>query len=594
MLGLAIGITEVLNMLLVVERFGSGTGTIAVIDTGILMTVSVPLLYLLSYRPQRKLLDASRAAREKAVESESRLTETEAVAQVGNWELDTTSGEFVCSRALQSLLGCDPVAEPITYENFLARIHEEDRDRVRAAGEHPDAGGGGERWINYRVVLPGRTVRQFREGSRAVLDSGGEVRKRLGIVQDVTERTVAQERLQNREELLETLVSFHARGDQMSIGMLSEFAMEEMVRLTRSAVGYLCFYDEEKTAFSNLIWSSRVTQMCRMENRFMTAESVKAGLAFETIRRRRAIRENDPTAAARERGLPPGHLQLARHLSLPIISKGRIVAVVTVGNKAAPYNGEDESALALLGRGLWDIAVRRQREEELSSYQRSLSLLVMRLQVVEEEERQRIASELHDTLVQDLAAARLQLAAIRASEESCERAAAIQNVMNGIEEMIGYSRALTYELSSPLLHQFGIEAALPQLAEYAGGRFGLEVHCLCDKASQGIDKVVGIHLYRIVQELLRNVVKHAEARSVTIRLAQDASHTRLEVRDDGRGFRCSQPRSGATENSGFGLFSIRERLGKLGGTMQVETAPGEGARVIIQIPLQPEREVHAP
>ncbi|HWR97053.1 MAG TPA: response regulator [Candidatus Methanoperedens sp.] len=399
------------------------------------------------------------------------------------------------------------------------------------------------------------------------------------------ELTLAEAALRHEEEIKARLVSLYEGADRLGLRELQEFALDEMVQLTGSCLGCLCLYEEGQQAFTDCVWSRAMRTAPGGEALPTRIALAETGLWAHVALNRKAVIHNDAGAGDAEGcGLPGGRFAVSRHLTVPIVAEGITVGIAGVANRRDPYGHVEEIALTLLGRGLWEVIQRKRREEEVNRHQRSLQWLLRRLQVVEEDERRRLAVDLHDTIVQDLAAARLLLAETLAEEPPDgrrERLAEIDRIVRGA---IGHTRALTYELSSPLLHQFGIEAAVQWLAEQTARRHGIAVRCLCPPTPLSLPADRGVLLYRIANELLRNVVKHAGAQKVTVTLAPLADGVRLEVEDDGRGFSAARPRSGATEGGGFGLFSIRERLKGIGGAVCIDTDAGRGTRVVISVP----------
>jgi signal transduction histidine kinase len=145
----------------------------------------------------------------------------------------------------------------------------------------------------------------------------------------------------------------------------------------------------------------------------------------------------------------------------------------------------------------------------------------------------------------------------------------------GLAEM----RALIFELRPESLESEGLIAALEKQAALVQARHELAVHLtLCDDEPDAPLEVKEA-VYRIAQEALNNTVKHAQARSVELLLEQDAGELLLEVRDDGEGFDAA-----GTFPGHLGLKSMRERVARLGGTLRIESAPGEGTRIRAQIP----------
>jgi len=200
-------------------------------------------------------------------------------------------------------------------------------------------------------------------------------------------------------------------------------------------------------------------------------------------------------------------------------------------------------------------------------------------------ERARLARELHDSTAQTLAALTLQLsAAARDSRdpELAERLALLREIAgSAIDEV----RALAHSVHPRVLDDLGLVAALEWLARQVRERSPLDVRVSADaeaaRAASEADRHVSAALYRVAQESLRNVERHARAQSARLSLTAAGGVLRLEVEDDGAGFDVAEAES---RRPGMGLFSMRERIGLVDGAFQVESAPGEGTRVVASVP----------
>jgi signal transduction histidine kinase len=211
--------------------------------------------------------------------------------------------------------------------------------------------------------------------------------------------------------------------------------------------------------------------------------------------------------------------------------------------------------------------------------------LLKRIVEVAEEERTRVASDLHDGPIQRLTALtlRLEVAKVAAGRGDPEAAQdAIAQVQTQIGEEIGLLRQLMSELRPPVLDERGLMDALRDHAANIEKATGLVVSV--ERGSETLDGVlpeVETVLYRIVQEALTNVVKHAGATSVRIRFLDSAEFVRLEVSDDGAGFDASRSAPAAGH---FGLVAMRERAEMVGGSLAVDSRPGEGTTVRAWVP----------
>ena len=194
-----------------------------------------------------------------------------------------------------------------------------------------------------------------------------------------------------------------------------------------------------------------------------------------------------------------------------------------------------------------------------------------------EESRSRLRRDLHDELGPLLAGVRLRLEAARnAIPRSPERAiSALDAAIEEQGDVIVAIRRIVHELRPPALDDLGLARAVEQLAERVDGA-GCAVRVESDIPHE-LPAAVEVAAYRIASEGLANARKHAGASEVTVRLTSGPDHLLVEVEDDGRGVDTAAP-------AGLGLLSMRERAEELGGTLELDTAPGRGTRLVATLP----------
>jgi signal transduction histidine kinase len=149
---------------------------------------------------------------------------------------------------------------------------------------------------------------------------------------------------------------------------------------------------------------------------------------------------------------------------------------------------------------------------------------------------------------------------------------------------------MVFQLSPPVLYQMGFTAALEYLAELIEKRHNIRIAVNSEIKSLWLREDESVLLFRAVQELLTNVIKHAEASKSSITLKRTDYHLQIEVQDDGVGFDTTVLEAERSLKKRFGLFSVRERLHHLGGYMQVESSPGSGTKVCMVAPLSTETD----
>ena len=230
-----------------------------------------------------------------------------------------------------------------------------------------------------------------------------------------------------------------------------------------------------------------------------------------------------------------------------------------------------------------DITERKQAEEKLLLYQQQLKSLASELSLAEERERRILAAELHDQIGQTLSLVKIRLHDLRnhLSDEQTRRE--FDETRTFLDQAIRDTRSLTLELSPPVLYELGLEAALAWFAERFREKTGIT--CLV-RAKCGVDlndDIKGV-LFRSVRELLFNAYKHAESEQVEVSTSQTRGRFLIEVKDNGIGFDPATIEKQLASHA-YGLFSIRERLSHLGGKMLVNSTPGRGTSIILEVPI---------
>jgi signal transduction histidine kinase len=233
-----------------------------------------------------------------------------------------------------------------------------------------------------------------------------------------------------------------------------------------------------------------------------------------------------------------------------------------------------------------EIEERKFTEKKLMEQQDKLRSLSSELQLTEERERRRLATDLHDRIGQNLAVTNIKLGELRETLASNKAsAAALDDIRGFIEQTIQDTRSLTFELSPPVLYELGLEAALAWLADRIREKHGLRVEFKDDGQPKPLDNGCRVIAFQAARELMFNTVKHARAKKATLSIRRDEDAIRIDIEDDGIGFDSSEIEAGETVSGGFGLFSIRERLSPLGGHLEIKSEPGRGTRASLVVPL---------
>lgn len=235
-----------------------------------------------------------------------------------------------------------------------------------------------------------------------------------------------------------------------------------------------------------------------------------------------------------------------------------------------------------------NIAERKRVESELREYQEKLRSMASKLTLSEEHERRRIANGLHDSIIQPLAFIKMKLETLLKKEETGdELMASLRRMLEETSGLMAMTRGFTFELSYPILYEFGLEAAMDEwLREEIREKHGLKTAFNDDSEDKPLEDDMRSFLFGAFRELLVNVIKHAEAKKINVAVSREGDKIAICVRDDGVGFDCAQRRPVLAKGSGFGLFGIRDRLEYLGGDFKIESEVGCGTVVVLRAPLQ--------
>ena len=230
--------------------------------------------------------------------------------------------------------------------------------------------------------------------------------------------------------------------------------------------------------------------------------------------------------------------------------------------------------LVEVGPGMGVVGVERRAERRRSEE------ALRRMNQTLEEETKRLAHEVHDEAGQLIATAQLALAdvALEMPASSREGVAKVSRVLDEVADQL---RRLAHELRPTVLDDLGLLSALEFLSQGVIKRTGLDVRVEGSTAGR-LDPIIETTLYRVVQEAVLNVVKHARARSVIIRVEHGPTHIRCSIRDDGVGFDAGGQPKGPR---GLGLLGIGHRVETLGGRLEIRTQPGQGTTLVVGIPV---------
>jgi len=270
-----------------------------------------------------------------------------------------------------------------------------------------------------------------------------------------------------------------------------------------------------------------------------------------------------------------------RYEDVPLETKdGRAINVEFVSN-IYRINGD-----RVVQCNIRDITVRRQAEEKLKEYGRKLQALSRQLVEAQETERRNIARELHDQIGQALTVIQLNLQTMLLSSGTKVLSSRLNESLKVVDRVQEQVHDISLNLRPLILDDLGLEPALRWFTKQQAALVGLQARFHADPLKRRLNLVIETECFRVAQEALTNVVRHARAKTVSVELRHAAGQLHLRVRDNGIGFDVAAVRERALRGASLGLLSMEERAALAGGGLEFKSAPKKGTEVHAWFPLK--------
>ena len=529
----------------------------------------------------------SKEKEDKLRENERNLQLAGQLAKIGYWSRNENSNEITWSVETCRIFGFEPQTTTIKSTALRAYIHPEDHKMVDQAIQ--DAFGGIRPYdMEYRVLRPDGTMRWVHSKGEVYFDNNRQQARLIGTVLDITERKEAEKAIQGYIERLKILRAMdRALLSIQSPESIAKIALSHIQKLVpcqrASVITFPRKGDEPRVLVAVAHGKPQINQAVAEPVDFL-----KASKAFEEgktniIPDLQSLR--DPLPEMRTLRMEG----IRSCVNVPIISQNRLIGSLNLGSEEPEAFHRQNLEIAgevavLLGVALQNAHLMeeiRKHKEELKRYSTWLIL-------AQEDERKRISQELHDEVGQSLTAISINLAAIR-KEVSPVLTPAINEKIEDMSSLVDQVSNQLHELSLTLrpstLDDLGLVPSLRQLARKFGKITSIAINFQADKHIEGLPSPVEVAIYRIVQEALNNVAKHAEATEALVRITLRDDTLKVLIQDRGKGFDLENNEVSLTAKCGIGLIGMRERVSFMGGDLNIRTAPGQGTRVELNLPL---------
>ncbi|WP_400193537.1 PAS domain S-box protein [Hymenobacter sp. B81] len=582
-----------------------------------------------------------RRAEQQLLENEQRLRMALQVSRSGLWEWSFADNALFWDERAQHIFGRPPGEAPATFDDLLAAIHPDDQaslDEAIRQAVHQQA----PLRLEHRVRHPDGSDHYVALLAQASYDEQGQPQRLTGLVRDITQRRQVQDELRLKNRLLDhimrnvpvVLTRLRPDGELLEVsgaGLrrlgvadnqlvgLNAFEAYPMLHehlhklLAGQEVSFLGlpprrpgqvyfqnygFFDHEQQV--GILFAVDVTETEQAKQRLQAEKdfsrslldtspdaivALDAELRLSVLNRAASeafgLREADVLGRPLFELLPDLNLAKyhavlnqvlagasAQHYDLPFQQRYFDMYLGPLRNAA----GDNQEGLLAVLR---DVTERKHLASEAThlQLQRQKEVLSAILHT-QEDERKRIAEALHNGVGQLLYATKLHLEP-RPVDESHRTAA-----LNIINEAIKATRNISFELTPNILEDFGLKTALEEICKRIP--HVLRVHLSVGELPEPLSPVLSTAVYRIVQELLNNVMKHAQARETFVYVEPAGAQLHVSVEDDGVGFDVGEATS---HRSGIGLSGIRNRVSLLGGQLTIRSQPGRGTAISIELPL---------
>jgi len=471
------------------------------------------------------------------------LAQAELMAHLGAWEIpiynyeDLNANPLYWSDEVYRIFGYQPGEVEVTNDLFFSHIPPEDQRMVAEAfasalqGHKPYS-------LEHKIHRKNGEERIVLEYSEAFFEEQGRLERVIGAVQDITDRKRMEVALRESE------ARFHVA---LMNTPITVFNMDRDLR-------YTWIYHPIPGLLKEQALGKRDDELGILEN------------AAELIVLKQNVLNTGQGFQQEFRGKAHG---------------GWVYFLLTF----EPLRDSTGQVIGLTGSAM-DITALRQLETNQIEYQTRLEVQ-RRLLEQREQERLQIARDLHDGPLQDLAGTMYEVQAIMVDTPEGERHAQLERIYTSLREQISELRTFTSELRPPTLSRFGLGKAIRSyLDDFQDKHPELQVAFEEGQKTELIPQNIRLALYRIYQESLTNIAKHAHATQISIRLEKTPTHVVLEIQDNGKGFEIPKDWLQLARHKHLGLVGMRERADALGGQVEITSQKGEGTRVVVRIPLE--------
>lgn len=471
--------------------------------------------------------------------SETSLKEAQRLAHLGDWRMEHATGAIYWSDEVYNILEVNSEVQP-SYDLFMSLVYPEDREFLETTFKQ-SLDERSEYELTHRVVTATGRLKYVNEKVKTFFADSGKPLRSIGTIQDITEQRKAQQSLQKSE------ARFKRVFDSNMVGFVF-FNMDGRILEANDRFLEMLGYERADFFRGNVTWNDITPE----EYHYLDA------IAHQQI----------------------ASTGISQPFEKEYIRKDGTRLPITIAAASVEESNHEKGVAIIL-----DITQRKRAEEEIKQSQSELRALAANLQTIREAERANMAREIHDELGQQLTGIKMELYWLNKNDELSilERKKSMQDTIKLVDETIKSVRKIAAELHPGILDSLGLVQALKWYSQEFQTRSHLRVDFTHTPAEINVDPKIAIGLFRIYQESLTNVARHAEATVVTSSLELVSDQLILKINDNGKGF----AKYKFAKKKTLGLLGMKERSLMMGGDYDIASEPGKGTLVQVIVPYSP-------
>jgi signal transduction histidine kinase len=414
----------------------------------------------------------------------------------------------------------------------------------------------------------------------------GKITQVVELSEDITKNKEQENRILETNRALRALNAIAVTvSESLSLDYVLNTAIDWVMETTRVEIGGILLLDGKTQTLSYRASRGLSQQYLKSASDIPMGEGVSGLVALEGIPMIADDALKEPRISGRRLVVEEGIRGL---LAVPLKSKERVVGVLIIGSHAPrTFSPEEVQLLTALGHQLGIAIENAQLYQEVQFREQARAELLRQFIRVQEDERRRVARELHDVTSQALATLAVRVETLNSIARSAP--AEMDTLLDEIRSLLSSTsrevHSLIYDLRPSLLDDLGLPAAIRSCAHNLLETAGVEVHVELAGAERRLPSEMEIAVFRITQEAITNVSSHSKAESTYVSLEFKDKSVVVQVEDDGIGFNLLEVLSSAHARQSMGLLGMKERAELLGGVLNIYTQPGKGTRVVIEIPF---------